>query len=134
MPDNVTIDNHGHLVILEDPGADNYVAKVFGYDIATNQLAAVAQFDPLRFDPANVGTFMTNDEETSGVFDTESTLGANTFLLDAQVHTATGLTNPTAQVEHGQYLKSSVDFAKVFSGPTPVVPESPLIILLPGTA
>ena len=146
MADNITVDNHGHIVLLEDPGADAYVAKVHAYDIGTGTLAAVATFDPLRFDPVNTGspvgtgTFMTNDEESSGVIDTEATLGAGSFLFDAQVHTQgsalnnTLLTNPATQVEHGQLMKMNIDFTKVFTGNNPVVPETPLTVLIPVTA
>ena len=135
MADNITVDNHGHIVLLEDPGADTYVAKVHAYDIGTGTLAAVATFDPLRFDPVNTGspvgtgTFMTNDEESSG-----------SLLSDAQVHTQgsalnnTLLTHPATQVEHGQLMKMNIDFTKVFTGNNPVVPETPLTVLIPVTA
>ena len=73
-------------------------------------------------------------------FDTEATLGAGSFLFDAQVHTQgsalnnTLLTNPATQVEHGQLMKMNIDFTKVFTGNNPVVPETPLTVLIPVTA
>jgi Bacterial protein of unknown function (DUF839) len=130
MPDNMTMDSHGHILIQEDPGGDNYVARVFAYDVATNVLKPVATFDPALFGAGAPG-FITNDEESSGIIDTESIYGAGTFLLDAQIHTATGLSNPTRDAERGQYLLMTVDFAKVFGGPNPVIPEAPVAVLLP---
>jgi hypothetical protein len=97
MPDNVTIDNAGHIVILEDPGADNYVARVWAYDINQSQLAPIATFDPARFNPANTATYLTNDEETSGVIPgSNAGLAANTFLFTAQVHTTNTPLSPLA--------------------------------------
>jgi Bacterial protein of unknown function (DUF839) len=132
MPDNFTIDSAGHIVLLEDPGADNYVARVFAYDIATQVLRPIATFDPALFAPGP--TLLTNDEESSGIIPAPAGFGANTFLFDAQVHTASGLTNPTAQVERGQYMLMTVDFTKVFAELPPDVPEAPAAILLSATA
>lgn len=130
MPDNIGIDGKGHLMIQEDPGGDNYLARVYAYDIATNVMKSVATFDPALFGGAGAPGFLTNDEESSGIIDTESIYGAGTFLFDAQVHTATGLSNPTRDAERGQYLLMTVDFAKLFGGPTPVIPEAPVTVLL----
>jgi hypothetical protein len=126
MPDNMTMDAHGHIILQEDPGSDDYVSRIWAYDVASNQLKPIATFDPARFAPGP--GLITNDEESSGVIDTESTLGAGTFLLDAQVHTATGLSNATRDAERGQYMVMSVDFASVFAT-SPVVPEAPLPVL-----
>ena len=52
MPDNITIDNAGHILIQEDPGGDNYLARIFAYNIASGQLKAIATFDPALFTPA----------------------------------------------------------------------------------
>ena len=40
MADNIAIDTHGHIVVLEDPGSDNYVSRVHAYDIGTGTLVA----------------------------------------------------------------------------------------------
>ena len=49
MPDNLTIDTHGHIVIQEDAGNIDYVGKVWAYDIASATLAQVAAFDTTQF-------------------------------------------------------------------------------------
>lgn len=136
MPDNLTIDTHGHLIIQEDPGNDNYVARMFAYDIATGGLKAIATFDPAIFGssgpikaatgsgagtPTNAATFLTRDEESSGVIATEALLGADTFLFDAQVHTTA--IPASYEVENGQFLTMKVDFAALFSGLPTNVPE-----------
>lgn len=133
MPDNMTIDSSGHVLMQEDPGGNNYVARIWAYDIATKQLAPIATFDN-RFVPGDPG-FLTNDEESSGIIPAPAAFGANTFLFDAQVHTGAGLSNAAAQVERGQYLLMNVDFTKVFPAAPPAeVPEAPLSVLLPLTA
>jgi Bacterial protein of unknown function (DUF839) len=128
MPDNMGIDDSGHILIQEDPGNDGYLARIFAYDITTNVLLPVATFDPARFVTGGAG-FMTQDEESSGIISVPA-LGADTFLLDAQVHATTGLTNLTRDQEHGQYLTMTVDFATLFGDPGSDVPEVPLSVLL----
>jgi hypothetical protein len=130
MPDNITIDNAGHILIQEDPGGDNYIARIFAYDIASNQMKAIATFDPAQFTPATAG-FITNDEEASGIIPAPASFGPNTFLLDAQVHTNVGLSNAARDAERGQLLTMTVDFTKVFpAAPDPVVPEAPITVLI----
>jgi Bacterial protein of unknown function (DUF839) len=130
MPDNLTIDNAGHILIQEDPGGDAYIARIFAFDIATNQMKAIATFDPAQFTPATPG-FLTNDEESSGIIPAPASIGPNTFLFDAQVHTNAGLSNAARDAEKGQLLTMTVDFTKVFAAaPEPVVPEVPFPALL----
>jgi hypothetical protein len=129
MPDNMTIDSSGHILIQEDPGGDAYIARIFAYDIGSGQMKAIATFDPAQFTPAQPG-FITNDEEASGIIPAPASFGANTFLFDAQVHNATGLSNAARDAEKGQLLQMTIDFNQLFAGPEPVVPEVPFPALL----
>ncbi len=107
MFDNITV-NNGHVIIQEDPGGNDYVARVWDYNIATDALNEVATFNPDQFAPG-APHFITNDEESSGVIDVTGLLGdsdTRAYLLDTQIHAATG--NP-ATVEHGQLLVMYVD-------------------------
>ncbi|MBA2465308.1 MAG: DUF839 domain-containing protein [Nocardioidaceae bacterium] len=110
-PDNMDIDRRGHLLIQEDPGNNAHVARIVAYDIASGALRTLAQFDPAVFSGA---TALTLDEESSGIIDVEELLGAGWFLLDAQVHTPAGLSDPGTQVENGQLLSMKVDWSSVF--------------------
>ena len=114
-PDNVVIDHHGNLLIQEDPGNNAHLARIIAYRLRDGAMGVVARFDPARF-ALGGASFMTQDEESSGIVDAEKILGKKgTFLFDAQVHTAAGLpagTGPnTVQeyVEHGQLLVLRVD-------------------------
>jgi hypothetical protein len=148
FPDNLTIDHHGHILINEDPGANNYVARMWAYNIPTTQLLPIATFDPAKF--AVGANNWTVDEESSGVIDAESTLGAGWFLFDAQIHTAgaekpegvpaalpagTGPGTTEEFVEQGQLLAMKIgDFQEMFDhDPAPVTPEVPLAVILPLT-
>ena len=122
-PDNLGIDRHGNLLIQEDPGGNNHVARIIAYRLKDGALGVVARFDEARFGPAASGSpaFLTIDEESSGIVDGEAAFGKGTFLFDAQVHTATGLpagTGPgTVQefVERGQLLLLKVrDWDEVY--------------------
>lgn len=83
MLDNVTVNTRGEVLLQEDPGARDYLARVWKYDIATDTLEMVAQHDPARFVSTEPG-FLTNDEESSGIIDVSRILGAGWYLLDVQ--------------------------------------------------
>lgn len=121
--DNMTIDGHGNLLLQEDPGNNNHIARIVAYRISDEALGIVARFDPALFGVGATAdpTKLTTDEESSGIIDTETFLGAGTFMFDAQVHTAKGLpagTGPgTVQefVERGQLLTMKVtDWSAVY--------------------
>ena len=104
MMDNITIDEQGRIVIQEDPGGQNHIAKLWLYDIDDDEIVEIAQHDPVRFGPGGAG-FLTNDEESSGVIDVSDILGDGKFLLDAQAHY--GL--ETELVQGGQLLLLELD-------------------------
>jgi hypothetical protein len=108
MLDNVTIDHRGRILMDEDPGGNDRVAKIWMYDIASGDFIQVGAHNPKLFEPSilNNTDFLTNDEESSGIIDAEHLLGKGWFLLDVQVHK----TNPDPElVEGGQLLAMYVD-------------------------
>lgn len=99
-PDNVTIDRDGNMLIQEDPGGNEHLARIVAYRIADGALATVAQFDGGRFSTGAAG-FLTIDEESSGIIE----LADGSYLFDAQIHTP----NPEpGAVEFGQLLSMTV--------------------------
>ncbi|MEO5885783.1 MAG: alkaline phosphatase PhoX [Candidatus Limnocylindrales bacterium] len=115
-PDNMTLDTHGNLLIQEDPGGNNHLARIVAYRLDDGALGVVARFDTALFGPGATDdpNRLTIDEESSGIIDAERLLGKGMFVFDAQVHTAKGLpvgTGPnTVQeyVERGQLLVMKV--------------------------
>lgn len=100
MMDNLCIDANGHLLIQEDPGNQAYLAKIWQYTIATDTLKLLVEHDPARFVTGGAN-FVTQDEETSGIFDAREFLGAGWFIANVQAHA----TNPdTELVEFGQLV------------------------------
>ena len=128
-PDNLTIDNFGHILIQEDPGGNDQVSRIFAYDIPTQKLAIVAKFKDSMFKKgAPAATFITNDEESSGILDVTSMFktGASDktsyYVLNAQIHATPAasrpdITDPTSiakAVEGGQlYLLKVADWSAV---------------------
>jgi hypothetical protein len=109
MLDNVTIDPFGRIVMDEDPGNQPRNAKIWLYQIATGEFIQVAQHNPKFFDPTllNNSSFITQDEESSGIIDASDILGDGWFLLDVQVHKVN--TADAELVEGGQLLAMFVD-------------------------
>lgn len=121
-PDNMGIDTDGNLLIQEDPGGDDFLARIVAYRISDGAIGEVATFDPALFDPAVAGPDLwTNDEESSGIFDASGLFGAGWWVFDAQVHTAAGLpAGPGVDtveeyVENGQLLAMQItDWTAVY--------------------
>jgi hypothetical protein len=123
-PDNVGFDRRGHFMIQEDPGSNEQLARIVAYDVDTGDLGVVAEFDDNVFSPGAPG-FLTTNEESSGIIDASKVIGNGWWLFDAQVHTSTGLDDPTAQVERGQLLAMRIrDWDEVFTIPGEAAPGS----------
>lgn len=88
MLDNITVDKNGHVMLQEDVGNNVRLGKVWRYDVATDELIEVGQHDPQRFLKGGV-SFLTKDEESSGLIDMTDILGPGWFLLDVQAHYGT---------------------------------------------
>jgi hypothetical protein len=113
-PDNLDIDTKGNLLIQEDPGGNDHVARIVAYNTQTGARGVVAAFDPDKFKPG-APHFITNDEESSGIIDAKNVIGPGWFVFDAQVHKPSP--NPD-NVELGQLLVMKVDnFKKVYDLP-----------------
>jgi hypothetical protein len=112
MPDNLVVDAKGNILIQEDPGNNAVVSRIFAYRISDGAFAEIAHFDENRFTPGK-SMFITQDEESSGIIEAPA-LGANTYLFDAQVHSAkellagTGAGTAAEYVEGGQLLRLTV--------------------------
>jgi secreted PhoX family phosphatase len=85
MFDNITVDHTGHVYLQEDAGGNDHIGKVWRYDIATDTAVIVAQHNPTFFQPGST-SFLTNDEEASGIIDMSDILGPGWFLQDVQAH------------------------------------------------
>lgn len=123
-PDNMAMDRYGNVLIQEDPGGNDHLARIVAYRVSDGRLGVVARFDEALFGSGATAdpNRLTNDEESSGIIGTESILGTGTFLLDAQVHTAknlpaeTGANTVEEYVENGQlFLLRVTDWAAVYA-------------------
>jgi secreted PhoX family phosphatase len=99
MMDNLTVDARGRVFIQEDPGRQDYLAKIWRYSIANDSLELIAEHDPLRFIPGTPN-FLTRDEESSGIIPLDGIFGSGWFILVSQAHYATD----AELVEGGQLL------------------------------
>ncbi len=108
MFDNMTVNTEGKVILQEDPGNQNYLARVWQYDPVTDVLSELATHDPALFTPGLAG-FLTRDEESSGVIDVTAMFGDATtkaYLVTDQVHASAG--DPEL-VEKGQLALMKVE-------------------------
>ncbi len=114
MLDNVTIDRLGRILMDEDPGGNDRIAKIWLYAIDTREFIQVAAHNPRFFDPdSKKPEFITNDEESSGIIDAAHILGEGWFLLDVQSHKAS---SDPELFEGGQLLALWIDPDVGFNG------------------
>ena len=137
-PDNMTVTDDGkYLLLQEDPGGNEALARVVAYRVSDGKLAVVAQFDSKKFNTGG-SEFMTNDEESSGIINATEFFAKpgdtnSYFFLNAQIHTPSGAITArpdlakrsvdkkaainTATVEGGQfYVMTISDWDAVFKG------------------
>jgi hypothetical protein len=86
MLDNITVNDRGQVLMLEDVDSQEYRGGVWVYDTGTGGLTRIARHDPNRFATGSPG-FLTKDEEASGIIPAPF-LGAGSYLLDTQAHYA----------------------------------------------
>ena len=131
-PDNIDIDGKGNILIQEDPGNNDHVARMVAYRISDGKIGTVAKFVDRYFAPGGAA-FITKDEESSGVTDvtefmkTSDTDANSYFVFDAQVHVPTAAARPdlaadkvasaalASALEGGQlYLMTISDWSTVY--------------------
>jgi len=128
-PDAIEADSAGNLLIQEDPGGNDQLARIIAYNIATKKMAVIARFKPEYFSPTGAKK-ITIDEESSGIVEVTKYLRKSGdtkhyYLLDAQIHATAILSRPDITdaavqkeleklVEGGQlYLLTIDDWSKV---------------------
>ena len=122
MLDNMTIDNSGHIILVEDVGGNAHLGKIWQYTIATDELVQIGSHDSTRFLNGSAN-FLTQDEEASGVLDVQHILGSGMFLTVDQAH----YTVAGDQVEGGQLLAFNV-LAAALGNPSMLVQGNSVII------
>ncbi len=67
MFDNITVDGDGNLILMEDPGNQAHLARIWKFYPTSRRLVEVAKHDPQRF--ATPTPPFNQDEESSGVIE-----------------------------------------------------------------
>ena len=108
--DNITIDRAGNVYLQEDLGGVAELSRIWRYHIATDSLTEIAASSAQYFTSGSAN-FQTIDDETSGIIDASSVLGAGWFLATSQSHASAG---DAELVQRGQLVAINV------RTPTPV--------------
>ncbi|MHB1156964.1 MAG: alkaline phosphatase PhoX [Phycisphaerales bacterium] len=87
--DNLVVAADGTLLIQEDPGNTSYDAKTWLYNPVTDEWTQILESDRDRFITGGI-SFLTQDEENSGIIEITDILARNDglryFLADTQAH------------------------------------------------
>ncbi|MBU3693117.1 MAG: DUF839 domain-containing protein [Candidatus Nanopelagicaceae bacterium] len=121
-PDNIAVDAVGNVLIQEDPGNNALVARIVAYNIKSKKVSVMAQFKSEYF-AAGGTSFITQDEESSGIIDVTDLLKtgakdkARYYMYVAQIHSPTAKARPdldptsswlASAVEGGQWYVMKV--------------------------
>jgi hypothetical protein len=96
MLDNMTVDGDGNLILQEDPGNQKYLARIWKFYPSSRELVEIATHDPARFGDPPTPTFITSDEESSGVIEITHLLRKTNRVptgIASKVKMRTGLTS-----------------------------------------
>lgn len=122
-PDNIVVDDAGNVLIQEDPGRNELLARIVAYNIKSKKVAALAQFKASYF-ATGAPAFITNDEESSGIIEVTDYLKkgskdkARYYMYVAQVHATTAKSRPDldptsswlpSAIEGGQWYVMKID-------------------------
>lgn len=99
MMDNLCFTKDDRILIQEDPGNYDRLAKVWSFDPVTREFVEIAAGDPKYFTTGGA-KFLTRDEESSGIIDMSDILGDGWVLWNVQSHNRLG----GELVEGGQLL------------------------------
>lgn len=69
MFDNITVNDDGSLILLEDVGGNQHNGKIWKFNPVDGSMTKLAGFDPQLFGDIGIRGALTKDEETSGVID-----------------------------------------------------------------
>lgn len=109
--DNMVVDADGNVLIQEDPGSSDYIAKTWKVNPGTGEAVQIFESDRERFLPG-APSFLTRDEESSGVIEVTDIVrnanwyeaGRRYYLGNMQAHYSL----PGELVQGGQvYLMAS---------------------------
>jgi hypothetical protein len=108
MLDNLTVNDRGQVIAVEDVGNNAYLGGAYLYDPATKSLTRIAEHDPKLFG-VGAPNLLTQDEEASGVIPAPF-LGKGKYLIDVQNHRPS---SDPELVEGGQLLVLQVPPGKL---------------------
>jgi hypothetical protein len=133
-PDNIEVDGFGNVLIQEDPGNNDHVARMVAYRISDGKLAVVTKFKDQYFAPG-AKQLITRDEESSGVTNATDILRTSKddknsyYVYNAQIHATPTASRPdlagntaaaaalAKTVEGGQvYLLTIPNWDAVYAG------------------
>lgn len=97
-PDNIAVTHNGLILIQEDPGGNDAVARIVAFRPSDSKLAVIAQFNK-DFFVKGAEKFFTNDEEASGIIEATDLFAKkgdtnSYYLFNTQIHALASKARP----------------------------------------
>jgi len=118
-PDNIAVTHNGLILIQEDPGGNDAVARIVAFRPSDSKMVVISQFNK-DFFVKSAEKFLTNDEEASGIIeatDLFATKGDTNsyYLFNTQIHALSSVAR-TDLVSKSKDAKAAIDKRTIEGG------------------
>ena len=97
-PDNIAVTHNGIILVQEDPGGNDALARIVAFRPSDSKMAVISQFNKDYF-VKGASNFMTNDEESSGIIEATDLFAKkgdtnSYYLFNTQIHALASVARP----------------------------------------
>ena len=97
-PDNIAVTHNGLILIQEDPGGNDAVARIVAFRPSDSKMVVISEFNK-EFFVKGAEKFMTNDEEASGIIEATDLFAKkgdtnSYYLFNTQIHALASKARP----------------------------------------
>ena len=119
-PDNIAVTHNGIILVQEDPGGNDAVARIVAFRPSDSKLAVVAQFNKEYFQKG-AAKYMTNDEESSGIIEATDLFAKkgdtnSYYLFNTQIHTKGAAAARPDLASKSDAAKAAIDTRSIEGG------------------
>ena len=118
-PDNIAVTHNGLILIQEDPGGNDAVARIVAFRPSDSKMAIISQFNKDYF-VKGAAKYFTNDEEASGIIEATDLFAKkgdtnSYYLFNTQIHALASVAR-TDLVSKSASAKAAIDKRTIEGG------------------